>query len=119
MYTWLPNKIEEAKHIILAGRNTRPDFKFKSSASHAEIERCEKELGYALPNSYKEFLKFSNGANIFCNIGPVFEFDTAASWYGDSGIIIQGTSSIIQFNQEQDRIYLEDNDEKSTLLFVI
>ncbi|NDJ16726.1 SMI1/KNR4 family protein [Myxacorys almedinensis] len=118
MYNWLPQKVEQAQQILNA-QDIELGFKFNPPASQAEIQRCEEELGFILPDSYKKFLKFSNGANIFCSDQPRFEnTQTTTSWYADSGILIQSTSSIIPFNQFQDKVYVEEEDgEKKYIAF--
>jgi SMI1 / KNR4 family (SUKH-1) len=114
MYTWLPQKVEQAQQI-LEEQNIELGFKFNPPASQAEIQRCEAELGFILPHSYKEFLKFSNGANVFCSDQPRFEI--TLPWLADSGILIQSTSTIVPFNQDQDRVYVEDDSEKKYIAF--
>lgn len=114
MYTWLPKKVGQAQQVLKA-RNVKLGFKFNSSANQAEIQRCETELGFILPDSYKEFLKFSNGANIFCN--DELRFNITLPWLADSGILIQSTNTIIAFNQNQDKVYVENNDEKKYIAF--
>ncbi|NDJ16254.1 SMI1/KNR4 family protein [Myxacorys almedinensis] len=116
MYTWLSEKIEQAQKILKA-QNIQLGFKFNSPATQGEIQRCEEELGFILPDSYKEFLKFSNGANIFCIDQPRFEITQATPWWADSGILIQSTSAIVPFNQEQDEVYVEDDGEKKYIAF--
>ncbi|MBE9006120.1 SMI1/KNR4 family protein [Fortiea sp. LEGE XX443] len=114
MYTWLPKKVEQAQQVLKA-RNVKLGFKFNSPANQGEIQRCEEELGFILPDSYKEFLKFSNGANLFCNDEPRVEI--TLPWFADSGILIQSTSTIVAFNQNQDKVYVEDNGEKKYIAF--
>jgi hypothetical protein len=117
MWTWLPGKIEQVQQI-LESRNIKLGFKFNSPAIQDEIRRCEEELGFILPNSYKEFLKFSNGANIFCSDQPRFEItETTPSWFADSGILIQGTGNLVAFNQHQDQVYVEGESEKKYIAF--
>ncbi|MEA5504180.1 SMI1/KNR4 family protein [Halotia wernerae UHCC 0503] len=114
MYTWLPQKVEQAQQI-LEKQNIELGFKFNRPASQAEIQRYEAELGFILPHSYKEFLKFSNGANVFCSEQPRFEI--TLPWLADSGILIQSTSTIVPFNQDQDQVYVEDDSEKKYIAF--
>lgn len=117
MYTWLPEKVGQAQQILKA-RNIKLGFKFNSPAKQGEIQRCEEELGFILPNSYKEFVKFSNGATIFCCAQPRFEItQTTPSGFADSGILIQSTSTIVPFNQEQDKVYVEDDSDKQYIAF--
>jgi SMI1 / KNR4 family (SUKH-1) len=119
MYTWLPEKLEQSQQILKA-RNINLGFKFNPPATGQEIQRCEEELGFILPNSYKEFLKFSNGANIFCSEHPIFDITpTTPSWFADSGILIQSTSAIFEFNQNQDQVYVhvDDDNEKKYIAF--
>jgi hypothetical protein len=117
MYTWRPEKIEQTQKILKA-QNTQLGFKFNSPATQDEIRRCEEELGFVLPNSYKEFLKFSNGAHLFCSDQPRFEnIQSTTSWWADSGILIQSTSALVPFNQEQDVVYVEDDGEKKYIAF--
>lgn len=119
MYTWLPERVVQAQQVLKA-QNVELEFKFNAPANQDEIQCCEEELGFVLPNSYKEFLKFSNGANIFCSAKPRFEIispEIISPWWADSGILIQGTSTIIPFNQEQDEVYIEDDGEKKYVAF--
>jgi SMI1 / KNR4 family (SUKH-1) len=103
---------------ILKDRSIELGFRFNPPARQDEIKQCEKDLGFTLPMSYKEFLRFSNGANIFCSDQPRFETaQPTSSCYADSGILIQSTSSIIEFNREHDKIYLEDDGEKKYIAF--
>lgn len=63
-------------------------------------------------------MKFSNGANIVCCDQLRFEItQTTPSWFADSGILIQSTSTIVPFNQEQDKVYVEDDSEKKYIAF--
>lgn len=114
MYTWLPEKIEQAQRI-LKNENIKLSFKFNPPANQAEIQRCEEELGFSLPRSYKEFLRFSNGANLFCSDQSRFEI--TLPWLADSGVLIQSTSTIVAFNQDQDQVYVEENSEKKYIAF--
>jgi SMI1 / KNR4 family (SUKH-1) len=117
MYRWLPEKVAQAQQILKAGK-IELGFKFNLPAGQNEIQRCEEALGFILPNSYKEFLKFSNGANIFCSDQPRFEItQTTPSWFADSGILIQSTSALVPFNQYQDKVYVEDGGEKEYIAF--
>jgi hypothetical protein len=38
-------------------------------------------------------------------------------WLADSGILIQSTSTIVPFNQEQDQVYVEDDSDKKYIAF--
>ncbi|WP_404790771.1 SMI1/KNR4 family protein [Altericista sp. CCNU0014] len=117
MYTWIPEKVKQAQQILKA-RSIKLEFKFNSPAKQDEIQRCEEDLGFILPISYKEFLKFSNGANIFCSDQPRFEItQTTPTWFADSGILIQSTSSLVEFNQNQDKVYVEDDGDKKYIAF--
>jgi hypothetical protein len=114
MYRWFPEKLEQAQQLLEA-QNVALGFKFNPPASQGDIQRCEEELGFILPNSYKEFLRFSNGANIFCSDEPSFEINSP--WWTDSGVLIQGTSALVPFNQYQDKVYVEDDGEKKYIAF--
>lgn len=114
MYTWLPQKVKQAQQI-LEKQNIELGFKFNPPANQAEIQRCEAELGFILPHSYKEFLKFSNGANVFCSEQPTFKI--TLPWLADSGILIHSTSTIVPFNQDQDQVYVEKDSEKKYIAF--
>jgi hypothetical protein len=119
MYAWLPERVKQAQQVLKA-QNVELMFKFNAPAHQDEIGQCEAELGFVLPHSYKEFLKFSNGANIFCSAKPRFEIaspELTSSWWADSGILIQSTSTIVPFNQEQDVVYVEDDGEKKYIAF--
>lgn len=110
-------KLEDAQKI-LKDRSIELGFRFNSPAKQDEIQQCEKELGFALPMSYKKFLEFSNGANIFCSDQQRFKAaQPTSSWYADSGILIQSTSSIIEFNREHDKIYIEEDGVKKYIAF--
>jgi hypothetical protein len=109
MYIWIPDKIKQVTEITdIAG-----GFKFNPPANEDEIRACEEQLSLILPRSYKEFLKFSNGAHIFCGESTI---EITLPWLADSGILIQSTSTIVEFNQHLDSIYV-DNDEKKYIAF--
>ncbi len=114
MYQWFPEKLEQAQQLLEA-QNVALGFKFNPPASQADIKRCEEELGFILPNSYKEFLRFSNGANIFFFFFSSFEINSP--WWTDSGVLIQSTSVLVSFNQYQDKVYVEDDGEKKYIAF--
>jgi SMI1-KNR4 cell-wall len=114
MYEWLPEKVEQARNQ-LKKHNIKLGFKFNSPANGDEISNCEDRLGLILPRSYKEFLKFSNGAHLFCSDQAKYGKDF--SWWTDTGILIQNTNAIIEFNQNHDRIYIDDNEEKRFISF--
>lgn len=117
MYTWLAGKVEQAQQI-LESHKIKLGFKFNSPATQEEVRRCEEELGFVLPNSYREFLKYSNGANIFCSYQPRFEItETTPSWFADSGILIQSIENLVAFNQHQDQVYVEGDSEKKYIAF--
>jgi hypothetical protein len=114
MYTWLPQKIEQVK-AILNNKKIAMDFKLNPPASQAEIQQCEDELSLTLPNSYKEFLKLTNGAHIFCSESTIESIDP---WWTDTGILIQSTTTICNFNLHHDRVYLDDgSSEKKYIAF--
>ena len=76
----LKTQLEELAYIINklnaeVGEESRLSlkFRFSSPATDSEIESCEKALGMKLPVGYKEFLKFSNGAQL---CGHTAEFET-------------------------------------------
>jgi SMI1 / KNR4 family (SUKH-1) len=108
MYTWLPKKIEQAQ-AILSSKDITMGFKLNSPASLGEIQQCEDRLSLTLPKSFKEFLKFANGAHIFCGESTR---GSTESWWAGTGILIQSTSSIVSFNQHVDQVYLEDGEKK-------
>lgn len=112
MFTWFSDKVKQAQQI-LDSQATGLDFEFNAPATQGEIQRCEELLGFRLPNSYRSFLLFSNGANLFHHRERRFEI--TIPWMADSGVLIQGTNTIISFNHEQDRIYVED--EKKYIAF--
>lgn len=117
MYGWIPEKIEQSRKIF-RDNGVALEFEFKPPASLDEIRRCEEDLGFTLPHSYKEFLRFSNGANLFCCNYTRFEIaESTQSWFSDSGILIQSTSSLVPFNHYQDRVYVEDTSEKQYIAF--
>jgi hypothetical protein len=118
MYNWIPAKVEQAqKKLASTGNNL--NFKFNTPAEPSEIHRCEENLGFCLPASFKEFLMFSNGANIFCNTQSVINDSRGAnsSWYADSGILIQNTVDLLEFNRLQDVVYVDENCEKKYIAF--
>jgi SMI1 / KNR4 family (SUKH-1) len=39
---------------------------YYAPATESEIQETEKELGFPIPSEYKEFLKITNGARLFC-----------------------------------------------------
>ena len=101
--------------IILREVNIGLGFKFNSPADEHEISKCENQLGLILPTSYREFLKLSNGAHLFCSSQP--KYGKNASWWTDDGILIQDTGSIIEFNQYHDEIYVDDDGKKKFISF--
>lgn len=48
---------------------------FNPSATEEEILDLEKHLGFRLPHSYREFLKFSNGAQIMGTSATIYGID--------------------------------------------
>jgi SMI1 / KNR4 family (SUKH-1) len=109
MYTWLPYKIKQAQKIFKKTNNTEREFKFNPPATQDEIDACEEDLSLTLPHSFKEFLKFSNGAHIFCGESIT---EITLPWLTDTGILIQSTSTIVSFNNHLDQVYLEDGEKK-------
>jgi hypothetical protein len=109
MYTWLPSKIKQAQKTLQNSNNLETEFKFNPPATQDDIHACEAKLSLTLPRSYKEFLKLSNGAHIFCGESTT---EITLPWLADTGILIQSTNAIISFNQHLDQIYLEDDEKK-------
>lgn len=110
---WLSEKVEQAQQILNA-QNIQLGFKFNPPATQGDIHRCEEELGLVLPNSYKEFLRVSNGAHLFCRDQPLYNMTPP---WADSGLLIQSTSSIVPFNEDTDKIYVEEDGEKKYIGF--
>jgi SMI1 / KNR4 family (SUKH-1) len=109
MLTWFSERVEQAQQVLNA-QNIQLGFKFNSPATQGDIHCCEEELGLVLPKSYKEFLKMSNGAHLFCRGQQLYNI--TLPWLADSGLLIQGTSSIVPFNKDTDKIYVEENEKK-------
>ncbi|NJK30231.1 MAG: SMI1/KNR4 family protein [Acaryochloridaceae cyanobacterium CSU_3_4] len=114
MLTWFSEKVEQAQQVLNA-QNIQLGFKFNPPATQSDIYRCEEELRLILPNSYKEFLKLSNGAHLFCCDQPLYNI--TLPWLADSGLLIQSTSSIVPFNEDTDKIYVEEDGEKKYIGF--
>lgn len=114
MLTWFSEKVEQAQQIRDA-QNIQLKFKFNPPATQGDIQCCEEELGLVLPNSYKEFLKLSNGAHLFCRDQSLYNI--TLPWLAGSGLLIHGTSSIVSFNENMDKIYIEENSEKKYIGF--
>jgi hypothetical protein len=114
MYLSIPERVKKVQQIS-SNKGIELGFKFNSPANHHEIQQCEENLGFILPNSYKEFLKFSNGANVFCS--NIARSEITLPWMADSGILIQSTSTIVAFNQAQDEIYIDDKSDKKYVAF--
>jgi hypothetical protein len=114
MYLSIPEMVKKVRQIF-SNEGIELGFQFNNPANHYEIQQCEENLGFILPNSYREFLKFSNGANVFCS--NIARFEITLPWMSDSGILIQSTSTIVAFNQAQDEIYIDDRIDKKYLAF--
>lgn len=65
------------------------EFFWAEPALDSEIDQFEKNLGFKLPLSFKDFLRKSNGATLFRD-----------KKYGQWGCKIYGLSNIIKINQE-------------------
>lgn len=46
---------------------------FNPPAAEEQIQRMEQRLGFALPDSYRQFLKFANGARIMDNSMTIYD----------------------------------------------
>lgn len=114
MLTWLSGKVEQVQQILTA-QDIQLGFKFNPPATQGDIHRCEEELGFILPNSYKEFLKLSNGAHLFCRSQSLYNI--TLPWLADSGLLIQSTGSIVPFNEDTDKIYIEEDEKKKYIGF--
>jgi hypothetical protein len=112
MYTWIPKKIEQAE-ATLSDMGIEMGFKLNPPASPVDIQRCEDELSLILPNSYKEFLKFTNGAHIFCGESTI---ESTEPWWTDTGLLIQSTSTICNFNLHHDQVYIDDENPKKNYI---
>lgn len=98
MYEWLPRRLEQAMKVF---QEFSLDWTFvlNEPASEASIKSCELELGLILPPSYREFLLQFNGAHLFCTEGEIRSH--SHSWWVDSGLMIQGTDTLVLFNQDR------------------
>ena len=65
------------------------EFKWNSPAIEADIALFEKKTNIDLPESYKEFLKITNGAELFID-----------KKYGQWGCKIYGISELIKINEQ-------------------
>jgi len=95
MFEWLPERIEQAKKVF---QEFSLDWTFilNPPATEAEVQACEVAIGVALPPSYRKFLLRCNGAYLFRieqDEPPIY------SWWDDSGIVIQGTHTLLEFTQ--------------------
>ncbi|RUR83517.1 tetratricopeptide repeat protein [Chlorogloeopsis fritschii PCC 9212] len=104
MFEWLPERIEQAQQVF---QEFSLDWTFilNPPATETEIRACEEALGVTLPPSYREFLLRHNGANFFCtDLGETYD----RSIWDDSGLIIYGTDNLVDFNQEKQEIYTDE-----------
>ena len=69
---------------------------FNPPATEERIQDMEKRLGFALPQSYRQFLRFSDGAKIMGNSATIY----GLNWIGASdhmlAVIIVLTSATLQ-----------------------
>lgn len=97
----------------------------KYGATEEMISNLETELDILLPNEYKEFLRYSNGANLFgediilFSIGDDTNIDVAFEVidnellvigkynFGDLICINLKTENIIQWSSENNNVFLE------------
>lgn len=107
MYEWLPSSIEEAKEIFKEN-SLDWDFKLNSSIDNKDIMTCERELAMNLPDGYKQFVHKHNGAHLFCSkVGNVSESNT---WWADSGIVLFGTKTILEYRPLIYESFVYDDD---------
>lgn len=103
MFEWLPERIEQA-YKVFEEFSLDWTFILNPPATEAEIQACEVALGVALPPSYREFLLRWNGAYLFRyaqDEPPMY------GWWDDSGIVIQGTTTLLEFTQDNQEVYEE------------
>ncbi|MBW4650159.1 MAG: SMI1/KNR4 family protein [Kastovskya adunca ATA6-11-RM4] len=82
------------------------------AATQEEVDQCEQELSVSLPPSYRKFLLKYNGAHLFCS--HTGNRSTPNSWWADSGIIIFGTKSLLEYRQLVYKLLLLDTEEYPT-----
>lgn len=113
MFEWLPERIEQA-HRVFQEFSLDWTFILNSPATETEIRVCEAALGIPLPPSYREFLLQYNGVRLFgLNQGETFD-DSA---WDSPRLIIQGTDSLIEFNQQQKEGMFTDEEWNSLIAF--
>lgn len=98
MYEWLPRRLEQAMKVFQEF-SLDWTFVFNEPASESLIQACELDMGLVLPGSYREFLLQFNGAHLFCTESEIRSH--SHSWWVDSGLMIQGTDTLVLFNQDR------------------
>ena len=126
----LKSLLEEITYIAekLEGKKK---FVFYNAATEQEIKKLEDDLQTKLPESYKEFLEFSNGARL-CNLQALFlstseiidnleEYQDEDEEFPDDYIIIAdliGDGEVLCFSKKTGKFisfYEDDEEEYETL----
>ena len=82
---------------------------FNPPATEEKIQAMEKRLGFALPQGYRQFLRFSDGAKIMGNSATIYSLD----WIGASDPMVPaGYLTIGEVIGDGERIALSEADGK-------
>ena len=80
---------------------------FNPPATEEQIQAMEKRIGFALPQGYRQFLLFSNGAKIMGNSATIYGLD----WIGASDPMVpKGYLTIGEVIGDGERIALSETD---------
>lgn len=104
MYEWIDRSLALSKSVFQECACDW-DFNLSEPATIEEIHECERELGLSLPPSHVEFLLKYNGAHLFrANAGKRSD---SYSWWANSGVLVFGTKSILDYSKFLSRHFEE------------
>ena len=102
--------IQELQHLARLLNDTR-EFEFSPPASEAEIQGLEQHLQVSLPEDYKNFLRFSNGARLnhftaeLYSVSEIISFSDMkkADWFPADYVMLAdiiGDGEVLCFSKE-------------------
>ena len=110
----LTSNIEQIKELALALHEKRK-FVFNTPASLSEIKEWEKKNDLVLPESYIDWLIFSNGSVLRGTVAEIYELnkiDAKSEYFPDDYVIIgslTGDGELICFSKKTREIFADDH----------
>lgn len=112
----LTNEINQIVELAKALHETRR-FVFNHSASKNEIEKWEENNSIKLPQTYIDWLEFSNGSVLRGTFAEIYGLDkiiVKSEYFPDGHVIIgslTGEGELICFSKETGEIFINDHDD--------